>query len=95
MRPRKTLMNKKAYRLKFRKSCDFADCGIMLLEVAAQKGFTIEAKGGQAAVSVVVDTNRRIEEINQLSQEVDFSSENEKEEWAPEGADDFDYAYDD
>ena len=48
-----------------------------------------------AAVSVVVDTNRRIEEINQLSQEVDFSSENEKEEWAPEGADDFDYAYDD
>jgi hypothetical protein len=87
MRPRKTLMSKKAYRLKFQKSCDFADSGIMLTEVARQKGFVIAATG-QTMVETV-DTDMRVNQINMAQEGADYSPQNEAAQWQDEE----EYAY--
>jgi hypothetical protein len=94
MRRLKTVMNKKLYRLKFRKSCDFADCGIMLYEVARQKGFTL-TQTGEAVAMALVNTEQRIKEIQELRSSVDFSAENEKAMWENDDDDAFAYAEDD
>lgn len=42
---RKLLQSKKEYKLKTGKSCDLADCGVILTEVARRKGFIIAPAG--------------------------------------------------
>lgn len=45
VRPRKALQSKKEYKIKYTVSCDLADCGVMVLEVARIKGFTLASVG--------------------------------------------------
>jgi hypothetical protein len=83
IRTRKSLMNKKEYRQMFQKSCDLADAGVMLTEVARMRGFTIAAFGLAADKSDDVD--EIVAKVNAISDEADFAPANDdpyEEEYA-------------
>ena len=59
-----TIQNKKEYKLKFGKSCDLSDTGVMLTEVARLKGFRLSAVGH------TVEQSKELEQLVEKTQSV-------------------------
>lgn len=72
---RKTsIQSKKEYKLKYQKSPDWADCGVMITEVARIKGFTIAAVGLTATREGSI--NEMVKKANAVYENISYSPDN-------------------
>jgi hypothetical protein len=72
------LMSKEDYRLKFKKSPDFGDCGVMCTEVARIRGFKLAAVG--KTVEKRVNWENFVENANQVNHSEGYEAEELDEE---------------
>lgn len=73
-----TIQEKKEFKLKFGKSCDLADCGVEILEVARLKGFRVAATG--QTVARVSSFDKVVAEAQKVYDGADYTHQETAEE---------------